>query len=182
MVAPTGAEPAIVLQQRTPAKETWGGLWDVSVGGHYRAGEGLIGGLREIAEELGLEVTERDLIHVGWRREQAFYPNGLIEREIQDIYFLLRAVDLGALAPDPDEVVAVALVPARSLARLAAGRLAQLDARGGPVGAGGRVTAGTVHLTTEGLVPRSGDYYRKVSQLARTLASGKGRIQRRRWW
>ncbi len=123
-----------------------------------------------------------ELIHAGWRREEVHYPNGLIEREVQDIYFLLRAVELEALAPDPDEVAAVALVPAGSLARLAAGRLAQLEARGGAVGEGGRVAAGTVRLTPDVLVPRSGDYYRKATRFARLLASGKGEILRRRWW
>jgi isopentenyldiphosphate isomerase len=174
--------PAIVLQQRTPQKETWGGLWDVSVGGHYRAGEGLAGGLREIAEELGLRVIERELIHAGWRREQVFYPNGLIEREVQDVYFLRRELDLEALVPDPTEVTAVALGPAGALARLASGRLATLEVLGGPVLPDGHVDAGTVSLSREALVPRADDYYGKAARFAVALARGKIVVQRRRWW
>jgi isopentenyldiphosphate isomerase len=176
------AGPAIVLQQRTPAKETWGGLWDVSVGGHYRAGEGLGGGLREIAEELGLQVAASELVHVGWRREEFFYPNGLIEREIQDIYFLRRELDLGTLAPDPSEVTAAALMPAAALARLADGRMTTVEVAGGPVRADGHVAPGTVVLAPESLVPRRDRYYRKAARFAVALARGEAAVQRRRWW
>src|SRR5438270_259052 len=48
--------PDLVLQRRARDKETWPGAWDVSAAGHYRVGEGLEGGLREVAEELGLVV------------------------------------------------------------------------------------------------------------------------------
>ena len=59
------ASQMLVLQRRSEAKDTWPGLWDVSVGGHYAAGEGLEGGLREIEEELGLEVREEQLVQAG---------------------------------------------------------------------------------------------------------------------
>src|SRR5436309_438836 len=71
VVSPGSVDPpGIVLQRRAPAKETWGSLWDVSVGGHYAAGEGIEGGLREMREELGLRVAAEELLHVGWRREE----------------------------------------------------------------------------------------------------------------
>jgi len=127
-------------------------------------------------------VAERELVHVGWRREQASYPNGLVEREIQDIYFLVRAVDLAALAPEPGEVTAVAIVPAVELGKLARGRLTQLEVPGGPVKSDRTVAESGVILTPERLVPRSGDYYGKATRLARSLATGVGRVQRRRWW
>lgn len=182
VTAGEATEPGIVLQQRTPDKETWGGLWDVSVGGHYRAGEGIAGGLREIAEELGLRATADELIHVAWRREEVFYANGLIEREVQDVFFLSRPVRLESLAPAPDEVVGVAVVPAGALARLAAGRLARLEAPGGPVLPNGRVRPEVVLLTPDALVPRAGAYYRKVARVAEALARGEEAGRRPRWW
>src|ERR1051325_10905569 len=95
--------PAIVLQKRSDLKETWPGLWDVSVAGHYSAGEGIEGGVREMREELGLSVAARDLIHAGWRREEIYFPNGVIEREVQDVFFLLRDVDLASVRSDAAE-------------------------------------------------------------------------------
>jgi isopentenyldiphosphate isomerase len=175
-------DPAILLQQRSPGKDTCPGLWDVSVGGHYRAGEDWLGGLREIEEELGLRVEADELVQVGWRRDDLRHANGLIDREIQDVFFLKREVDLARLAPDPTEVTAVALIRADFLAALARGGLAAVDAPGGRVSLAGSVAAETLRLRPEDLVPRANDYYGKVARFARELVSGTARVERRRWW
>src|SRR5438093_7764462 len=120
--SPTDA-PDLILQRRSEIKDTWPGLWDVSAAGHYAAGEGIEGGLREIKEELGLVVPEEDLVQAGWRREEAFYENGLIEREIQDVFFLLSPIEVASLHPHPEEVSGVAVVPLAELTRLCEGKL-----------------------------------------------------------
>ncbi|MBM2812127.1 MAG: mutT/nudix family protein [Chloroflexi bacterium] len=180
--ADPGGEACVVLQRRSLHKATWQGLWDVSVGGHYTAGEGVDGGLREIGEELGLTASSEELVRVARRREEVFYPNGLIEREIQDVYFLRRNVRLAELRPEPEEVMEVAVVPARALARLAAGRLSELSAPGGRVGRDGVVEPVEVVIASAGLVPRGGNYYRKVARFAEGLMRGTAAVRRRRRW
>src|SRR5687767_2706683 len=54
-------EPFLTFQRRGFGKDTWPGLLDATVGGHYRAGEGLTEALREVEEEIGLRVTAGDL-------------------------------------------------------------------------------------------------------------------------
>ena len=178
---PSG-NPSVLLQRRSASKDTWANLWDVSVAGHYSAGEGIEGGLREIREELGLDVAAADLVHVGWRREEVHHDNGIIEREVQDIVFLHREVDLLALRPDPREVTAVVSIPARELLRLTNGRLTSFTARGVVVGESGRVTAESFVLGPLDLVGRSGGYYAKAARFAARLHGGRGRVVRRRWW
>lgn len=175
-------EPHVILQRRAPHKETWGGRWDVSIGGHYAAGEGVEGGLREIREELGLDVDREDLVQVGWRREEVLYESGLIEREVQDIFFLRKDVDIGWLAPDPEEVVAVAFVSPRALPALAEGALISVSARGAEVGPDRTLRAVALRLQAEDLVPRARGYYRKVARFAERLARGESSVKRRRWW
>jgi isopentenyldiphosphate isomerase len=182
VVSPDLRGPRIVLQQRSPAKETWGGLWDVSVGGHYSAGEGLGGGIREIQEELGLTVAPDELVQVARRREEVFYPNGLIEREVQDVFFLQRELSTSDLRPEPSEVIAIALLPASSLERLASGRAARVLTIGGAVATDGRVESGRVTIDATALVPRADGYYVKAARFARGLAGGTAVVRRRRWW
>lgn len=167
----------LLLQRRSLQKETWPGLWDVSVGGHYQAGEGIEGGLREIQEELGLTVQADELAHAGWRREEVLHENGIIEREIQDVFFLRRSLRLGDLHPDPAEVSAVALVPAAALGPLSAGRLESIEVSGAEAGG----SEGVFRLRPRELVPRAGDYYGKVGRFARRRAELRGSV-RRRWW
>src|SRR5690242_15381466 len=52
-LGPAG-EPFLLAQRRSTAKDTWPGRLDATVGGHYRAGEGLAEALRETEEEIGV--------------------------------------------------------------------------------------------------------------------------------
>jgi isopentenyldiphosphate isomerase len=182
VVTRAGEGAGIVLQRRADRKETWGGLWDLSVGGHYSAGEGIEGGIREMSEELGLTVNVAELVHVGWRREEYVYPNGLIEREVQDVYFLRRDVGLDEIRTDPSEVSGAAIVPAEQLDQLASGQLSAITVPGGSVGVNGAIAVGAVTIASAELVPRSGRYYPKAARFARELMRGTAVVRRRRWW
>jgi isopentenyldiphosphate isomerase len=180
LVHPRG--PSLLLQLRAPTKETSPGLWDVSVGGHYSAGEGIEGGLREIQEELGLSVGLGDLTQVGWQRwEDFFSSNGLIEREVADIFFLLRPVRMADLKPLAEEISAVAYVPTHALRRLAEGHLGQITV---PARRPDGHDPFDATITLDSLVPRNGErgYYRKAARFAEAFARGEARVHRRRWW
>lgn len=182
IVALRNQQPHLVLQRRALTKETWAGLWDVSVAGHYAAGEGIEGGLREIREEMGLEVDAAELVQIGWRRQEVFYPDGLIEREIQDVFFLRRDVDLAALRPQPGEVTGVVLIPAASLPLLARGALGPQRLRGVNVPERGALRPTWIEVAPHDLVPRTERYYEKVARFAGPLTRGQARVLRRRWW
>ncbi|MEA2642576.1 MAG: hypothetical protein QOF51_3970 [Chloroflexota bacterium] len=172
----------LIMQRRSLAKSTWQGLWDVSVGGHYTTGEGLEGGLREIAEELGIVVQAEELVQAARRREQVFYENGVVEREVQDVYFLRRQVELLALRPDFGEVIAVALVPAASLPLLALGTLPLLSVSAAAVHPDGHLEESVVDITADQLVPRQGEYHHKVAQFAERLLHDGSAPQPVTWW
>lgn len=93
----------MVLQKRGPDKDIFPNMLDVSVGGHYEAGESIAEGIREIQEELGLEVDFDDLVPVGVRITVARF-NGLIDREFADNFLLVRDTDIQEYAYQRDEV------------------------------------------------------------------------------
>jgi isopentenyldiphosphate isomerase len=182
VVSPSADDsPVIVLQRRALEKETHAGLWDVSVGGHYAAGEGIEGGLREMQEELGLAVAPQELMQVGRRRVEVFYDDGLVDREIEDVYMLWREISLSGLHPDPVEVMEVALLPPWALDGLARRRLPEYRALGGRVAADGSVDSAPVLLTPQSLVPDGGGYYTRIARLAERLARGETPPRRQRW-
>jgi 8-oxo-dGTP pyrophosphatase MutT (NUDIX family) len=83
--------PYLFVQRRAVGKETWPDRLDVTVGGHLGAGEeALEGGLREIGEELGLQVVPEDFIPLGTRRIELEIPVG-IDREFQEVFLLVRS-------------------------------------------------------------------------------------------
>jgi isopentenyldiphosphate isomerase len=168
--APNG--PLLVLQRRAPTKDTWPGAWDVSAAGHYRPAEGLAGGLREIAEELGLQVTADELVPLGRHREVLRYPSGLRDREYQDVYLVRRDAALETYAPDPREVTGLVALPAAGIVALARGRVPHLRGRGRLAGPDGW-TEQPVRVTRATLVPRVGRYFERVARAATLLARSR---------
>ena len=76
--------PSLLLQKRSLNKQTFPGLWDVSVAGHVIAGESIIdGALREIKEEIGLDIKEIHLMLLDVRKNTNRFDNGIIDCEFQ---------------------------------------------------------------------------------------------------
>ncbi|MSQ23327.1 MAG: NUDIX domain-containing protein [Chloroflexi bacterium] len=173
---------AILLQQRSADKDTCPGLWDVSVGGHYSAGEGLHGGLREIREELGLSVELDQLVQAGWRHGVAYHENGLIDREVQDIFFLHHPIELPKLNPDPIEVQGLAVVSGTSLLSLDSGKTERVNTAGARVTLAGALEIGMQSLRSADLVPRESRYFERAVRFGQALVSSRRVGVRRRWW
>ncbi len=101
----------ILLAQRAASKALYPLLWDVSVAGHVYAGESVAqGGIREVHEEIGLSITEKDLQKIGVFECFQSYPNGIIDNEFHHTYIVVLNVPLDALTPQPEEVEALKLV------------------------------------------------------------------------
>lgn len=109
IVTPDGR---VLLQRRAETKESWAGMWDVSVAGHIGAGERPLDAvLREAHEELGLELAPNDLRHLGTLRYQAVLHGGAyIENEFHEVYLATVDVDVRALNLDSVEVAEARLV------------------------------------------------------------------------
>jgi isopentenyldiphosphate isomerase len=82
------AGPYLLLQRRAATKDTWPGYLDITAAGHLSAGEETLDGLREIREELGLQVDPGRLVPLGTIRIEQPLPTGC-DREFHEV-FLLR--------------------------------------------------------------------------------------------
>lgn len=113
-----GSDGRVLLQRRALVKESWPGLWDISVAGHVSAGETpLEAVIREAHEELGLVIAPGELTHLGTLRYRYALREDYIESEFHDVYLLRRDVELETLTLDPLEVAEVAWVALVDLER-----------------------------------------------------------------
>ena len=72
----------VLLQKRSPLVDNHPDKWDVSAAGHISAGEDeRTSALREVGEEIGLDLSSADLIHIGTVTQQSSRP-GYINNEI----------------------------------------------------------------------------------------------------
>ena len=100
----------ILLQKRALTKKVFPGLWDISVAGHIGAGESVLNAAkREVFEEIGLELSEEDLIKIGTRVHQVSHSNGIIDNEHHHVFIAELKKPLSELKIQKEEVAAIQL-------------------------------------------------------------------------
>ena len=77
---------------------------DFTVGGHYQAGEAIADGIREMKEEVGLEVDFKDLIPLGIRQTAHTITDSFIEYEFQHIFLYPTTKKIEDFSLDTSEV------------------------------------------------------------------------------
>ncbi|AZZ39725.1 NUDIX domain-containing protein [Acidipropionibacterium jensenii] len=123
-------EPQMLLQLRAPRMKNFPEKLDVSAAGHLDSGEEPIDGLREIKEELGIDVRQEDLLYAGERVEVADQDNGQKNREYQSVYLLRYEPDRPNFTPDPDEVWGLFWISIADGLNLFSGRRATVEMAG----------------------------------------------------
>lgn len=106
----------LLIQKRASRKALWPDAWDVSVAGHISAGEDSVStSIREVNEELGLNVCAKDLLYLFTIKTSNVVQNTYLENEFQDIYLVKKDVDVSKLVLQKEEVSEVKLVHFRQL-------------------------------------------------------------------
>jgi ADP-ribose pyrophosphatase YjhB (NUDIX family) len=95
---------------------------DVSVGGHYQAGEEIADGVREIREELGIDVEFSKLVPIGVRQTAATLAPDYIANEFQHMFLLPTPLALARSAVENEEVRGLVEVPLDATLDLLLGR------------------------------------------------------------
>ncbi len=106
----------ILFQKRANNKDTFPGMWDVSVAGHIGAGESPEdSALREIQEEIGLSISKNELKFVKtYLAEKKPKPN-LFDNEFHHIYLSQLLVPIEKLTLQKEEVSDARLIEANTL-------------------------------------------------------------------
>lgn len=102
----------VLIQQRGKDKSTHPLLWDVSVAGHVSAGEKIVAAaIREVAEEVGLTISESDLEPLGTFKAIHKISEDFIDAELHHIFLCQLSVPLNQLIKQESEVEDLTLVP-----------------------------------------------------------------------
>lgn len=100
----------ILLQKRALTKKVFPGLWDISVAGHIGAGETVLSSAkREVFEEIGLEIQEKELLKIGTRIHQVSHKNGIQDNEIHHVFIAELKLPIDQLKIQTAEVAGIKL-------------------------------------------------------------------------
>jgi isopentenyldiphosphate isomerase len=102
----------ILIQQRGKHKETHPSLWDVSVAGHVASGENVkTAAIREVEEEVGLAISERDLEPIRTFKAIHKISEDFTDAEFHHVFLCELKEPLNHLTKQDSEVDALDLVP-----------------------------------------------------------------------
>jgi len=170
LVYPAEGQVRALYQRRSREKKIAPGLFDVSVGGHYAAGENATAaGPREIWEELGLSVPFPALVPVGRRVFVYCFTPGVFEYEFQDVFLLPLEARPVNLVLQADEVDVVLELDVEEGIAFFSGKTD--TARG--LLMDGRLRRETATVSEEEFVPCIDSYYLKLLLLAQRYFRGE---------
>jgi isopentenyldiphosphate isomerase len=165
-----GGAPFLMLQRRSPHKDTWPGRFDATVGGHYRAGETLVETVREIQEEIGIVTELKNLRPLGIRVCANEAQPGISDREIQDVFLLRDDRPLEDFRPNPAELAALIRFPLETLVPFLAGETAE-------IGGESRTPAATrvepITARIDDFIPTIDRYFLRVAIAAQQVLRGE---------
>ncbi len=159
-----------LFQKRAAAKKIAPGKFDVSVGGHYAAGEdATVAGPREIREELGLDVRFEELVPLGRRVFVYCFTPGVTELEFQDVFLLYRTINTDALTLQREELGGVVEMNVEEGISLFSGKQAKIDAA---ILRSDGLTE-RLPVSAADFVPCLDNYYLKLLLLAKRYINGE---------
>ena len=142
----------LFLQLRSATKQDFPSRFDITAAGHLEAGETVRDGVREIHEELGLELTLDQLTALGVY-EDVIETESFLDREFAHTYVYAYAGEPFTL--ESDEVADIVTVHRERFFSLVAGEVASLDASS-------LVSEARYTLTKQQLVPHPDRYFQQV--------------------
>ncbi|MFG1704970.1 NUDIX domain-containing protein [Nonomuraea sp. M3C6] len=101
----------ILFQLRSKNMANFPDLLDVTAAGHLEAGERVADGIREVSEELGIDLPPDSLHGLGYRVEVADQENGQRNREYQAVFIAQVDLPLAEYAPQVEEVTGLLWLP-----------------------------------------------------------------------
>ena len=111
LVRKRNGKTEILLQKRCDTKDSFPGCYDISSAGHIPAGvEFVPSAVRELKEELGIDVTEDELIYCGDRSvtwDAEFYGKPFHDRQFSRVFALWCDKDGSEFQLQEEEVSAV---------------------------------------------------------------------------
>lgn len=113
----------VLLQRRSPCKDSFPGRLDISSAGHISAGEEpLDSAVRELAEELGITASPSELLLVGKISRhyvKRFYGEIFDDRELAFVYLFTGEFELPQIKIQQSEISEVGLYSFEECLRLA---------------------------------------------------------------
>lgn len=101
----------VLMQKRSNTRAQWPGCWDGGAGGHVDTGElGMFAAIRELKEELGVDVESGDVRYIGAHLSDQ-KTDKLWNRHFNEFYVAHKDVDIKTIKFNDGEIEDVKWIP-----------------------------------------------------------------------
>jgi isopentenyldiphosphate isomerase len=157
--------PKILVQKRAKSKALFPDFLDISAAGHLSAGETVEDGVREIKEEVGLDVNTRDLVYLGIKLDVA-KTNGIVNRQFCHVFLYPESPSIDQLTLDKVELDGMVEIPVEAGLQLFRGDINSLIVQGVEKSSHGTWERIQKEIKTSDFIPRVDAYYFKMFIIA----------------
>ena len=160
----------VLFQIRDTQKDTAPNKLDITAAGHLKAGETKEEGLRELREELGLDVSADQLVYLGIRIS-ASENEKQINKEFAQVYLLRNDTPMEDYVFQEGEVAGLVQIKVKDGLKLCAGEVNSVRCKIVKK-VDNRMQIGYENISLKQFIPRIDSYYYKIFIMADRLFAG----------
>lgn len=142
----------VFIQKRSAAKKDFPGMYDITAAGHLLADEDVMDGIREVEEELGIEVELEKLERISVLKDVITLPS-FIDKEFANIFLYKGSFSPGDFKLQKEEVESIHPVPLKELQSLFRGEVATITCGNG------------MSITLADFVPHETEYFNAIAEM-----------------
>lgn len=153
--------PYIYLQLRSDQKKDYSGLLDITAAGHLLANETVEDGIREVQEELGLDISFQELIPLG-TIPYSMRSESLIDKERAHVFLYNNPFSFDDFQLQKEEVAGIVKTKLSDFRHLWLGEQLNLTIEGFRVDDSGQRITINQKVDKTHFVPHELDYYTRI--------------------
>ncbi|MEW8972068.1 NUDIX domain-containing protein [Mesobacillus jeotgali] len=164
----TGKEILLYFQVRSAVKKDYPGLLDITAAGHILANESAPDGLREVKEELGIDLSLEDLHSLGMIKDSLTSP-GFIDNELCHVFLYDQHQPFDNFMLQREEVSGIMLAKLAEFEKLWFGKVQEITVEGFLVSGNNEKKSQSMLVTRSDFVPHEDAYIESVIKAIKYL-------------
>jgi isopentenyldiphosphate isomerase len=161
----------IYLQLRSDLKKDYPNLLDITSAGHLLASETVQDGIREIKEEIGIDVTFNELVPLGIFSYTVIKEN-FIDNEFANVFLYKSKNTLDDFTVQREEVSGIVKVEFNDFYKLWMGEREEINIKGYEIDKDGKKVLMDKNVGRSKFVPHEDSFYQSVVTLIRERIKG----------
>jgi isopentenyldiphosphate isomerase len=154
----------IYLQIRSGSKKDYPNLLDITAAGHLLAHETKEDGIREVQEELGIDVSFDELIPLGVM-EYCVIREGFIDKELANVFLYKSKQTFDQFKLQKEEVSGIVRAEFETFYELWLGKKQEIKVEGFEINEAGQRNAINKTVSKDRFVPHENSYYEAVLKM-----------------